>query len=322
MNNFGQNFRLSLFGQSHGKAIGITLDGVPCGIELKESDFLADLNRRKSGKIGSTSRIETDIPVILSGVYNGYTSGDPLTVIFENTNILSEDYQNLQNFPRPSHADFASKIKFKGFANPCGGGHFSGRLTLGLVVAGVVAKKIVPKIKFDTKIISIGGEKKDFKRVIQEAMKKQDSLGGKILCTIQNVPIGLGEPFFYSIESAIAALAFSIPAIKAISFGAGDKVASRAASENNDLIIDSMGTTATNNDGGITGGLSNGNQIKFSCHIKPTPSIARPQKTFNFDKSKIDILEIKGRHDACIATRAAVVIEAIGAIALADMSLF
>ncbi len=324
MNQFGQNFRLSIFGRSHSQFVGITIDGIPAGIPLSEEDFSKDLDRRKSGKVGTTPRIETDTPQIVSGTHNGFTSGDPLTILFANNNTKSKDYSNLVNHPRPSHADFVANRKFNGFNDPSGGGHFSGRLTLCLVAAGVVAKKIAKNIKLESKIIAIGGftNPDEIEKAILDAQKSHDSLGGTVKTTINGVPVGLGEPFFGSLESNIAHLAFSIPALKAIEFGAGSQVSLSSGSQNNDKIIDETGETSGNNDGGIVGGISNGNQIVFRCHFKPTPSIGQPQNTYNFEKKQIEPLQIVGRHDACLTLRAAVVVESIAAIAIAETILF
>ncbi len=324
MNQFGQNFRLSIFGRSHSQFVGITIDGVPAGIPLCAEDFSKDLDRRKSGKIGTTPRVEADEPQIVCGTHNGFTSGDPLTILFANNNTKSKDYSNLVHHPRPSHADFVASKKFNGFNDPSGGGHFSGRLTLCLVSAGVVAKKIAKNIKFKSKIVSIGGytEPAEIEKAIADAQQSHDSLGGTVETTINGVPVGLGEPFFGSLESNIAHLAFSIPALKSIEFGAGSQVSQSKGSDNNDKIVGEDGKTLSNNDGGIVGGISNGNPIVFRCHFKPTPSIGQPQNTFNFEKKQVEPLQIVGRHDACLTLRAAVVVESVAAIAIAEAILF
>ncbi len=324
MNQFGQNFRISIFGRSHGACVGITIDGVPVGIPLQEEDFACDLDRRKSGKVGTTPRIESDSPQIVSGTHRGYTSGDPLTIIFANQNTKSKDYSNLILHPRPSHADFVANKKYSGYNDPAGGGHFSGRLTLCLVAAGVVAKKVAKDICFKSKILSVGGvtDSDKIQELLVATAKSGDSLGGVVETKIDNLPVGLGEPFFNSLESIIAHLVFSIPAVKALEFGAGTAVSGTKGSDNNDKIIDEHGTTATNNDGGIVGGISNGNQILFRSHFKPTPSIGLAQESYDFAKRSINPLLVSGRHDTCLVLRAAVVVEAVAAIAISETLLW
>ncbi len=320
MNSFGKNFRLSIFGESHGKTIGILIDGCPSGISINDSDFLSDLLRRKSGKKGTSTRTESDKPKIISGIFNNKTTGAPILIEFDNDNIKPSDYKQFVKTPRPGHADFVANKKFKGFNDYNGGGHFSGRLSLALVVAGVIAKKIIPNIKIKATIKEIYGTS-DINKALDFAIKNNDSVGGIIECKAQNIPIGLGEPFFNSVESVISHLAFSIPGIKAIEFGAGFNASKMLGSEFNDLIIDKKGTTKTNNSGGINGGITNGNDLIFRLAVRPTASISKPQKTFNFEKNKIQNLIIKGRHDICITLRIPVIVEAITAIALTDFYL-
>lgn len=323
MNSFGSIFRVTIWGESHGASVGVSIDGVPAGIALSVDDFAEDLARRASGRRGTTPRREPDLPQIVSGVYEGRTTGAPLTVLFENTNTRSGDYSNLVRQPRPSHADLVAQRKFAGANDPRGGGHFSGRLTLGLVAAGVVAKRVIEsnELTFTTRVAEVGGcaDESRFDEVIEAAMRERDSVGGVVECRVDNVAVGLGEPFFDSVESSIAHLLFAIPAVKGVEFGAGFEVARRRGSENNDLIINSDGVTATNNDGGINGGITNGNQLVVRVAVKPTASIARAQMTYDFEQNQITELQIKGRHDACIALRAAVVVESAVAIALADL---
>ncbi len=336
MNSIGRNFRVTIFGESHGEALGVVIDGAPAGMPLTTDDFAADLARRRGGGgAGTTPRREADTPEIVSGLYNGHTTGAPLTIMFRNTNTRSGDYANLTDHPRPSHADLVASRKFGGHSDPRGGGHFSGRVTLGLVAAGVVAKKMLffssdplknggcnqKNIVFSSEIVEIGGcsDKNRFDEVIAQAMQDGDSVGGVIECRATGVPPGLGEPFFDSVESLAAHLLFSIPAVKGVEFGAGFHSATLRGSQNNDPIINAQGTTASNNDGGINGGITNGNDITLRVAIKPTASIARPQQTYNFASSQVEPLTIVGRHDACIALRATVVVEAALAIALADL---
>lgn len=324
MNSWGQIFRVSIWGESHGQQVGVSIDGVPAGIALSEDDFCADLDRRRAGAAGTTPRKESDLPHIVSGVFNGFTTGSPLTIEFVNENTQSGDYRNLVKHPRPSHADLVAQQKWNGYNDPRGGGHFSGRITLGLVAAGVVAKKILDSdTVFSTEIIEIGGEqdKAKFAEILESARTAQDSVGGIVECRVKGISAGLGEPFFDSAESLIAHLLFSIPAVKGVEFGKGFEAARMRGSEHNDAIIDESGTTATNNAGGIVGGITNGNEIVVRVAIKPTASIAREQSTYNFESGKVEPLIIKGRHDVCIALRAAVVVESAIAIALADLKL-
>lgn len=318
MNSFGVIFRISIFGESHGPAIGVIIDGCPPGIAINEKDFLSDLGRRQSGAEGTTKRHEPDTPEVLSGIYNGFTTGSPITIQTRNKDKISSDYNEFKNIPRPGHADFTSGIKYSGFSDPRGGGHFSGRITWGLVAAGVIAKRICSKSGITAKIISAGGST-DIQKAVSDAMALNDSVGGIIECRISDPPVGIGEPFFNSLESMISHLVFSIPAIKGIEFGSGFVSASMKGSQHNDVIIDEQGKTATNNAGGINGGISNGNEIIFRVAVKPTSSTGVEQKTFNFESGKIENLHIKGRHDSCIALRMPVIVEAIAAIALADL---
>ena len=324
MNSWGEKFRITLWGESHGQQVGVSIDGVPAGIALSEDDFSTDLNRRKSGAAGTTPRHESDTPRIVSGIYNGYTTGSPLTIEFNNENTRSGDYKLLETHPRPSHADLVARQKWNGYNDPRGGGHFSGRITLALVAAGVVAKKILgTQTTFQTDIIAIGGShnKEDFAKIIEQAQQAQDSVGGVVECRINGIQAGVGEPFFDSVESQIAHLLFAVPAVKGVEFGAGFKAAEMKGSEHNDPICDAQGHTTTNHAGGIVGGISNGNEIVVRAAIKPTASISMAQQTFNFESGSMEPLVIKGRHDVCITLRAAVVIEAATAIALADLSL-
>lgn len=320
MNTFGRIFRLSIFGESHGNGIGVVLDGVPPGINLAAEDFLPDLSRRRSGGKGTTPRIEPDLPELLSGVYNGFTTGAPLTVLFRNTNTKSSDYDNLRDMPRPGHSDFTARIKFGGYADPRGGGHFSGRITLGLVAAGVVAKKIISPVEISSQILELGGDT-DIARAIDNITDSGDSIGGIIQCKATNMPKGLGEPFFGSVESTISQLIFSIPAIKGIEFGSGFVAARMRGSEHNDAYISVEGKTRTNNAAGINGGISNGNDLIFRIAVKPTSSISLPQETINMKTGTMETLKVEGRHDVCIALRVPVVAEAAAAVALADLLL-
>lgn len=324
MNSWGNRFRVTLWGESHGAQVGVTIDGVPAGIALAESDFEADLARRRAGAAGTTPRKESDAPHIVSGIYRGFTTGAPLTVEFLNENTRSGDYASLASHPRPSHADWGAMKKFHGYNDPRGGGHFSGRITLALVTAGVVAKKILGSgVTFHTDIIEIGGstDKESFADIIESARMDRDSVGGVVECRAEGVAAGLGEPFFDSAESLMAHLLFSVPAVKGVEFGSGFAAARMRGSEHNDPIIDAEGHTSTNHAGGIVGGITNGNAIVVRAAVKPTASISREQMSFNCASGQVDSLVIKGRHDVCITLRAAVVVESAVAIALADLTL-
>lgn len=324
MNSWGNRFRVTLWGESHGAQVGVTIDGVPAGIALAESDFEADLARRRAGAAGTTPRKESDAPHIVSGIYRGFTTGAPLTVEFLNENTRSGDYASLASHPRPSHADWVAMKKFHGYNDPRGGGHFSGRITLALVTAGVVAKKILGSgVTFHTDIIEIGGstDKESFADIIESARMDRNSVGGVVECRAEGVAAGLGEPFFDSAESLMAHLLFSVPAVKGVEFGSGFAAARMRGSEHNDPIIDAEGHTSTNHAGGIVGGITNGNAIVVRAAVKPTASISREQMSFNCASGQVDSLVIKGRHDVCITLRAAVVVESAVAIALADLTL-
>lgn len=318
MNSFGRIFRLSIFGESHGIAIGITVDGCPAGIALAVEDFLPDLERRKAGATGTTPRKEDDLPEIISGVFNGHTTGAPVTLLFRNNNTQSKDYEAIRHTPRPGHADFVLDKKYNSYNDYRGGGHSSGRLTLALVAAGVIAKKIIAPIQPTARLIEAGGNT-DIEAAINKAVEMQDSIGGIIECTAQGLPIGWGEPFFDSVESVISHLVFSIPAVKGIEFGSGFAGSKSTGSQNNDAILDENGTTKTNNAGGINGGITNGNELVFRVTIKPTSSTPQEQQTWNTQTQSVEAFTVKGRHDLCIALRAPVVVEAACAIALADL---
>ena len=318
MNTFGIVFRVSLFGESHGPAIGVTVDGCSPGIPLKIEDLTSDLARRKSGKKGTTPRKEGDIPEILTGVKDGYTTGAPITIITRNAEMDPSVYDDADSLPRPGHADFVSKVKYSGFTDHRGGGHFSGRITWGLVVAGVIAKKVLHNVNIAAKIIEAGGSK-DVDSAVNDAMKSGDTIGGIIECSIRNMMIGLGEPFFYSAESAISQIIFSIPAVKGIEFGSGFASAKMKGSAHNDPIIDETGKTSSNNAGGINGGITNGNELIFRISVKPTSSTGLEQETYDFRKKSMSKLQVTGRHDTCIALRIPVIVEAAAAIALSDL---
>ena len=320
MNTFGRVLRISIFGESHGGAVGATLDGVPPGIALSEADLLPDLSRRRSGGIGTTPRSEPDLPKIVSGVFQGHTTGAPLTVLFENTNTRSRDYRQFVASPRPGHADFVAQRKYGGFQDYTGGGHFSGRVTLGLVAMGAVAKKILAPAVVSSEILEIGGQK-DYAAALAAAVAAKDSLGGIIQIRVEGLPVGLGEPFFDAAEARLAHAVFAVPATRGIEFGTGFAAARLKGSEHNDPIVDGKGTTATNHAGGINGGITNGNPVVFRVAVKPTSSIGRPQNTMDFEQGSVREMVVEGRHDSCIALRIPPVLEAATALVLADLKL-
>ena len=345
MNTFGRKFRVSIFGESHGEAIGVVLDGVPAGLELSEEDFVKDIDRRRSGAKGTTPRKESDKPQIVSGVFEGHTTGAPLTILFRNENTKSQDYSLFAAMPRPGHADLTAALKWDDCQDPRGGGHFSGRLTLPVVAAGVVAKKIIadatilddtPCNEISARIVELGGIpaetpaqegdpcpsdiQKTWQDAIDVAIKEGDSLGAVIECTVPDIDPGYGEPFWDSVESVLAHGVFSIPGVRGIEFGDGFKAAAMKGSQHNDP-IGADGRPVRNGAGGINGGITNGAPIVFRAAFKPTSSIRKAQETFNFATGKMDSLEVPGRHDVCFALRAPVVVEAVTAITLADLIL-
>ncbi len=320
MNSFGRIFRLNIFGESHGNSMGVVIDGIPSGIPISAEDFIHDIERRKPGKKGTTPRTEDDKPQIISGLFNGYTTGAPLCILFNNNNIKSEDYDELKKHFRPGHADFTAFTKYQGFNDPRGGGHFSGRLTLPLVAAGVVAKKIISPAKINATLIEAGGSA-DIEQAVKKATEQKDSIGGIVECKVDSLPAGLGEPFFDSLESALSHAVFAIPAVKAIEFGDGFQLTKMKGSEANDIFIDGKGHSRTNHCGGINGGISNGNPLIFRIAVKPASSIGQSQTTYNFESNQMEALSIKGRHDSCIALRVPVILEAVTAFVLADFIL-
>jgi chorismate synthase len=318
MNSFGRLFKVSIFGESHGESVGVLIDGCPPGLALSDTDFSRDLERRKSGAKGTTPRQESDVPLIKSGIMDGKTTGAPMLVLFENRETDSEAYEQIRYTPRPGHADFTAWKKYRGFNDYRGGGHFSGRLTVGLVAAGVIAKKLTGPVTFEAKLIEAGGSK-DIDNAVEAAVRDKDSIGGVVECRISNVSVGLGEPFFDSVESLISHIVFSIPAVKGIEFGAGFAGSRMRGSELNDEILNLEGRTKTNNAGGINGGITNGNDVVFRVAVKPTSSIGILQSTVDLLTGENVQLSVAGRHDTCIALRMPVIIEAAAAIVFADL---
>ncbi len=318
MNSFGRIFRVSIFGESHGECVGINIDGCPAGLALTTDDFTTDIDRRKAGAKGTTPRKEADAPRIMNGVFNGKTTGAPITILFDNTNTRSGDYEKQRAVPRPGHADFVATKKFGGFEDYRGGGHFSGRLTVCLVAAGVIAKKLLNEIKVIATILEIGGEA-DLEKGLQKAIDAKDTIGGIVECKVSCLPIGLGEPFFDSAESVISHAVFAIPAVRGVEFGTGFAAARMFGSEHNDSIENMDGKTTTNHAGGIVGGITNSNEIVFRIAIKPTSSTPKIQQTLNVETKEVEDFSVKGRHDLCIALRVPVVLEAVTAFVIADL---
>jgi chorismate synthase len=319
MNSFGRIFRVHIFGESHGASVGITIDGCPAGLPISEADFTEDIERRKGGKQkGTTPRQEEDKPLFYSGIYNGKTTGAPITILFQNNNTRSGDYEKHRAIPRPGHADFVAHKKFGGHEDHRGGGHFSGRLTLCLVAAGVLAKKLLKEIAITARITQVGGET-DIEKGLQKAIDAKDSVGGIVECSVTGLPVGLGDPFFDTVESLLAHAAFAIPAVKGIEFGAGFAAAQMFGTDHNDAIINAEGKTATNHAGGIVGGITNGNELVFRIAVKPTSSTPKEQESWNWQTEAVEKFSVKGRHDLCIALRVPPVLEAVTAIVLADL---
>ena len=318
MNSFGRIFRVSIFGESHGESVGITIDGCPAGLSLSPEDLAADLERRKGGKQkGTTPRQEEDFPIFKSGIFNGKTTGFPITILFENKNIRSEDYTKQRSIPRPGHADWVAHQKFGGFEDYRGGGHFSARLTAGIVAAAGIAKKLMSGVRIHSEVVEIGGEK-DLEKGLQKAIDAKDSVGGIVECRVNGLPVGLGEPWFDSVESVLAHIVFAIPAVRGVEFGTGFAAAKMFGSEHNDAIMEMAGRTKTNHAGGVVGGITNGNELVFRLAIKPTSSTPKEQESLNWDTEQVEKFSIKGRHDLCVALRAPVIVEAVTALVLCD----
>ena len=322
-NSFGKIFRLTIFGASHAESVGIIIEGTPKGIALSEDMFHTDLDRRRPVLSGETARKEEDMPIIDGLSPDGKTTGEAITITFKNNDKRSGDYSHLRVHPRPSHADLVQIRKYGNDADIAGGGMASGRMTVALVAAGVVAKEILKEVKFTSHLAAVNGitDNSKFNDIITTAAREGDSVGGVVECRVSGIKPTLGEPFFDSAESIISHLLFSIPGVKGVEFGDGFAGSTKRGSERNDVIADATGRTLTNNEGGINGGITNGNDIVLRVAIKPTPSIAKAQGTYNFESDTTTPLIIGGRHDACIARRAVVVVEAMVAVALADLLL-
>ena len=344
----GQSLRLSIFGQSHSEAIGMTLDGLPAGIPVDRERLQTFLNRRAPGRTAwSTPRKEEDRPEFLCGLKDDRTCGAPITAVIRNTNTRSKDYTQLKILPRPGHADYTAEIKYRGYQDYNGGGHFSGRLTAPLCIAGGILLQELERhgITVDARICSVADIRDEspflssvkdkpfpvsddetgarMQQKIEEARTEGDSVGGVIECVIRGLPCGIGDPLFDGVENQIARLVFAIPAVKGIEFGAGFSSSEMRGSENNDAFCIREGKveTVTNHSGGILGGISNGQPVIFRAAFKPTPSIAKPQQSVNLQTMKEETLCITGRHDPCIVPRAVPVVEAAAAVAIYDLIL-
>jgi len=320
MNSIGRLFRLTITGESHGNKIGVVVEGCPAGLSLDTEEFLPDLKRRHPGSEGTTERVEVDVPLFESGVLDGKTTGAPIMILFPNKDTKPEDYKAFRETPRPGHADFVARTKYGGFNDPRGGGFFSGRLTVALVSAGVIAKKILHPIKVGASLLEVGGMK-DVQRAVQKAKEEGDSVGGLVECRANGLPVGLGEPFFDSVESLLSHFIFSIPGIKGIEFGSGFLSSKMRGSEFNDIIINKEGKTKTNHAGGVNGGITNGNELWFRVAVRPPSSIKKKQSTIHLQTEKMASISVKGRHDVCIALRMPVIIEAVTAVSLVDLML-
>lgn len=322
-NSFGEILRTTIFGASHAEEVGVRIEGIPQGVFLAQDVFTADLERRRPKLRGETPRSEDDMPIIEGLDSEGYTTGDSVTIKFINRNKRSGDYSRFEYHPRPSHADLVQRRKYGDGYDISGGGMASGRMTVALVAAGVVAKQLLGGVEFDTRLKEVAGccDESMFETIIAENAAKRDSVGGVVECRVSNMPYSLGEPFFDSAESVVAHLLFSIPGVKGVEFGDGFECAKKRGSERNDMIVDAEGRTLTNNEGGINGGITNGNDLVVRVAVKPTPSISLEQHTYNFEQGEVEPLVIGGRHDACIARRAVVVVEAMVALALAELKL-
>ena len=357
MNTFGNKFRVSIFGESHGERIGVTVDGVLPGIPLGVKDFTQDLARRKAGALGTTPRLEADEPEIVSGVYEGHTTGAPLTILFRNENTRSEDYEQFRKHPRPGHADFTANLKFGGFNDPRGGGHFSGRITLGVVAAGVIAKKMLYFAKFHAQLVAVGGIKDaaQWPEALKAAQAEGDSLGGVVECTVNGLPIGLGEPFWNSVESQMAHAIFAIPGVRGIEFGDGFAASAMKGSEHNDLFPEHECCGGHHNEEGEEHHCCHGGEHEegheCQCHGEhdheeghhccgrhkhPQPPVTNHAGGVNGGitngnpvvfrvafkpTASIAKAGIPGRHDVCFALRTPVIVEAMAAIVLVDLAL-
>lgn len=321
MEGIGKSFRVTLTGGSHSPSMRVVVEGVAPGLALSAADFAADIDRRRSGAPGTTPRRESDIPKIISGVNEGLTTGEPLVVEFRNENVRPSDYGLFKDVPRPGHADYTARVKYGDDADLSGGGQFSGRMTLPIVAAGVVAKKqLGPSVQLDARLLEVGGQPNSalWEEMIAAAQSEGDSLGGIVECVVSGVPAGIGDPFWDSVESLISHAVFAIPGVRGIEFGDGFAASRMKGSEHNDPFGDGF-RPLKNGAGGINGGITNGREIVFRVAFKPASSIRKAQRTWSAAKCGFDDLVVPGRHDTCFALRTPVVVEAVAAIVLADL---
>jgi len=319
MNKILNEISIQIFGASHSNYIGGVLDGIPAGININFEEIEKSVLARKGGNYGTTSRVESDQIIWLSGLNDGKTNGLPIAFAIENKNIRKEDYK-FRETPRPGHSDFTQLMKYGEFAELSGGGQSSGRMTIVLVIAGQIARNIIPNIEAQASILEIGGEV-DYNELLAKTQKEGDTLGGIVECVIKNVPVGLGEPFFDSVESVLSHVLFSIPGVKGVEFGAGFAASKMKGSEFNDKFTDINGKTSTNHSGGINGGITNGNDIVFRVAFRPPSSIQMPTESINLKTGEKVILEIGGRHDVSYVIRTPVIIQSVAYLVMADFYL-
>ncbi len=329
-NSFGDKFKVTVFGGSHEERLGAILEGVPAGLSLSVDDFRKDIDRRRPGEKGTTARKEEDKPILSEGVSDGKTTGEPLRIEFINSNTRPGDYSQFESVPRPGHIDFVTHPSrygvegAKDFPPFTGGGIFSGRMTLSLVAAGVVAKKILqqkwPAVKFEAALVKLGGSafENEWPSLLESAMRDGDSLGGVVECSVEGLPVGVGEPYFDSVESVVSHAVFSIPGVRGVEFGDGFAASDMRGSEHNDP-FGKGGRLLKNGAGGVNGGLTNGAPLLFRVAFKPTSTISREQRTWDFAAGKMTTLSARGRHDCCFALRTPVIVEAAAAIALTNL---
>ena len=322
MNSFGNLFRVTLSGESHGRGILAILEGIPAGLSLDSIDFATPLARRRRASIGTTSRQEVDAFEFLSGLYNGFTTGAPLSIFVPNVDTRSSDYHSFVDVPRPGHADFVAQCKSFSYSDPRGGGIHSGRLTVALVLAGTIARELLMRMQVSIEAVveEVGGTS-SWDAILQEAIKDGDSLGGVVSCTVRGVGIGYGSPFFDSLESLLSHALFSIPGVRAVAFGNGFLGCAMRGSEFNDALVACDGSTRTNHSGGVVGGVSNGNPIFFRVGFRPAASIAKQQHAYNVKECSEQVLAISGRHDSCFVLRCPVIVESVAALVLYDLVL-
>lgn len=323
MNSFGTLFKVTLYGESHQDAIGIVIDGVKPGLKINWDLVRSDLALRRPGAVGTTPRVEKDNLEVTSGIFNAYTTGSPIHVMIRNENIISKDYSHLKKQPRPGHADYVAGIKYHGFHDYRGGGRFSGRLTAPIVVAGSIAKQVLP-FDFSHKLIQVGTlqDMSKLDSYLKEVSQKGESVGGIVEVTIKNMVVGIGEPMFEKLDAKIGQMMFSIPAVKGVEIGTGFSGAHLYGSAFNDVYEDATGKTLTNHSGGVSGGISNGNDLVVKVFVKPTSSIGKKQTSFNLETNQKETFEVGGRHDVAIIRRVGIVLENALAIVLADLYLW